>query len=462
MGLTDTKIAAAELYKIVLDGNYVASAYFTPHDKNISYNGATYQSIPIKRSNISYHSDLQVDKVDVTFGIVGITIGDDTLTIPQIIERDYLKNAHLCIYLYDWENSVLLSTRFEGYLTGDIIYNQGSITCSFGSILDKLQDKFPKFIYSEFCNHNLFDEYCTLATGDYAFTGICTDGSTNKVIYDDVLLKFVNHPEGYWTKGEIKITSGANINISRTIKQHFDGYVTLNIPLPATVATTDTFRIWPGCDKSGETCAIKWQGNTIDEFKPAVGTDEGYVHAVFYTNNVKSAFGYFLGFRHAFIRFPHVTISEEMIKFTSIKIKFKAESPIAGETPPCNAVIYCVDADDPAAPTSFEEFFALSLTELSQEWNNVEIWKEDEEYYSIDFKDVFESVINRPGWVSGNSIIIVIKMGDDCSASRWYHTITAGDNVCPVLCIEWWGAQISNYANFFGFETIPKPETLYG
>jgi uncharacterized phage protein (TIGR02218 family) len=265
MALTDTQLKVVELYKIVLAGNYSATAYFTNSNENIIYDTNTYQAIPITRSNIGYHSNLEVDKVDLTFGLVGITVGTLNLTIPKLVKNDFLKNAHVYIYLYDVENSVVLQTLFEGYLTGDITYNKGTITASFGSILDKLKDKFPKLIYSEFCNHNLFNSYCGLTKATYLHTATCTTGSTTTMLYANTLFSST-HTVGYWDKGEISFTSGNNNGVSKTVRKHYDGYVTLNTPLPYTPSISDTFNIYPGCDKSGFTCATKFDTDNYANF----------------------------------------------------------------------------------------------------------------------------------------------------------------------------------------------------
>lgn len=257
MALTDTQLKVVELYKIVLTGNYSATAYFTNSNENITYDSSIYQAIPITRSNIGYHSNLEVDKVDVTFGLVSITVGDLNLTIPKLVKNDFLKNAHIYIYLYDVENEVVLQTLFEGYLTGDINYNRGTITASFGSILDKLKDKFPKLIYSEFCNHNLFNTYCGLTKASYLQTSTCTVGSTTTMVYADAL-STATFTLGYWDKGEIVFTSGDNTGVSKTVRKHYNGYIVLNTPLPYLPSIADSFNIYPGCDKSGVTCATKF------------------------------------------------------------------------------------------------------------------------------------------------------------------------------------------------------------
>jgi uncharacterized phage protein (TIGR02218 family) len=265
MALTDTQLGVVELYKIVLAGNYSATACFTNGNTDVIYDGNTYQAIPITRSNIGYHSNLEVDKVEITFGLVSVTVGTLNLTIPKLVKSDFLKNAHIYIYLYDTENSVSLQTLFEGYLTGDINYNRGTITASFGSILDKLKDKFPKLIYSEFCNHNLFNSYCGLTKASYLHTATCTVGSTTTMVYGNVLFS-TTHALGYWDKGELIFTSGNNNGISKTIRKHYDGYVILNTPLPYIPSISDSFNVYPGCDKSGIACATKFDTDNYDNF----------------------------------------------------------------------------------------------------------------------------------------------------------------------------------------------------
>lgn len=245
----------AEIYKITMQDGSIA--YFTSHDANITYGGNTYQAIPIKRTSINYHTNLEIDKVDISFGITGVTIGAEDLSVPQIIRREFMKNAHVELWVVDYvalDDDKLL---FEGWVSGNVTYDGSWATIEVGSLLDKLQEKFPKVIYSEFCNHNLYDSYCALTKDDYKQSGNIDIGSDDQNIYDAIFL-FSNEAEGYWEQGEIKMTSGDNDAISKTIIKHYDGYVKLLIPYPESVQVADTFDAWPGCDKSGATCDTKF------------------------------------------------------------------------------------------------------------------------------------------------------------------------------------------------------------
>lgn len=254
---TSTQLTLAELYEITLSTGAVA--YFTSHDANITYDAQTWQAIPIGRSNIAYHNDLQVDKVEISVGIVGVTIGATLLTIPQIIKRDYLRNAHVRVLLVDYEVLDSEKLLFEGWITGAVSYNAGILTASVGSILDKLNNKFPKVIYSETCNHTLFSTACGLTKSSYLSTGACSTASDQNTIYSTIFNITTAYPQDYWLRGEIKFTSGSNQDIQRTIASHSTaGSVTVMVPFPETVAGSDAFDAYPGCDKTGAMCSTRF------------------------------------------------------------------------------------------------------------------------------------------------------------------------------------------------------------
>ncbi len=252
---TPTKLTLTEIYEITFaDG---AIAYFTSHDKDIIYDANTYQAIPITRGPVRYHTNLQVDKVDISFGLVGVKIGTKQLSIPEVIRRDFIRNAHVKIYIIDYITLTDTKLIFEGWVTGKISHNAGIITVGVGSLLDKLKEKFPKLIYSEFCNHQLYNSYCGLTKANYLVQDSAATNSDRQNIYSTVFA-FSTQAEGYWDKGELKMTSGNNNGVSRSILKHYDGHIKLTLPFSEDIQIADTFDVWPGCDKSGQTCDEKF------------------------------------------------------------------------------------------------------------------------------------------------------------------------------------------------------------
>lgn len=255
LDLTASELTLCECYQITTLNGLIAR--WTNYQENLTFLGETFQAIPIGRGKIGYHSNLQVDKVQVFLGLVGITVGSVSYTIPQAIKYGYLRDATIKIYLVDYNTPANYQILFDGVISGEVTYNKGIVTLEAASILDKLNDGFPKMIYSEYCNHKLFSARCGLDAADYVEAGTTLASSTNKKVYASIFA-FSNHGEGYWDRGKFLPTSGNNDDISRTILKHYDGYVLLLLPFPNVMAVDDTFNAWPGCDKNGQTCDEKF------------------------------------------------------------------------------------------------------------------------------------------------------------------------------------------------------------
>jgi uncharacterized phage protein (TIGR02218 family) len=259
--LTTTKLTIAELFKITCSDPHATIAYFTNHDTNISYDGQTWLAIPIWRGPVKYGSDLEVDQVNVSFGIVSVTIGTKSYTVPQLIRRGFFRDATVEIFIVDYANTSLTAkNRFKGYVSRGIKFNKGITTLGCGSMLDRLKDKIPKIIHSEFCQHALFDAYCSLTKASYKVSTTADSGSTTTRIYSSSFAYSAHlradgqNDESYWVQGEILGTSGDNEDFSRSIIAHGDGWIEVMFPFDHDVAGGDGFDVWPGCDGNGETC----------------------------------------------------------------------------------------------------------------------------------------------------------------------------------------------------------------
>lgn len=259
MDLTPTLLTIADIYKITLTTDDVA--YLTNHDEDISYGGETYLALPIKRDKVNYHINLQVDKVNIAFGLVGVEVEIEVsgilYTIPQVVKNGFLRNAHVLISRIDYIALGTPDTIFEGWVTGDIEFTGGELQMHVGGLLDRLKAPFPTFSYTELCNHQLYGTYCKINRATYVESGTADAGSTQAQVFDAIFL-YSNQPLDYWHKGEIKFTSGDNSGIAREIVKHNDGDIKVLMPFPNPVGVGDTFDAWPGCSKTGVVCEDKY------------------------------------------------------------------------------------------------------------------------------------------------------------------------------------------------------------
>lgn len=171
-------------------------------------------------------------------------------------------------------------------------------------------------------------------------------------------------------------------------------------------------------------------------FYPAASGDDGYIKDTLFFGGTRTwaTIGYDVGFPYsAFIKFDNIVIPRGSI-IDSAFIQFTALQDKSGNT--VKEDIFFNDIDDAVAPTSAAEFNALSVTDEHIDWDDVPAWLDDIAYNTPNIGAALQEVIGRPGFVSGNSVMALIKDGGSSYyATRNFHTFTGTD--MPELHVTW-------------------------
>ena len=171
--------------------------------------------------------------------------------------------------------------------------------------------------------------------------------------------------------------------------------------------------------------------------RPAVSGDDGYSTApnLFDNNDDYTIFGQAGGVvSHSFFRVPNVDIPPGA-NIISAKLTCKAYNAQAGTAIALN--IYMNDHDDAVAPTSFAELAALDTTGFYV-WDGEGAWIENTTYDSPDFKLAVQEVVDRPGWASGNAMMVLVKDdGSDNGAIRSPDSQDLAEGTAVLVTIEW-------------------------
>lgn len=172
-------------------------------------------------------------------------------------------------------------------------------------------------------------------------------------------------------------------------------------------------------------------------FYPAASGDDGYFGAGgFYSGDNAIYMGAPGGTpTHAFYRFANVTIPAGAV-ITSAYVKLTCIWNETGTT--CNLNCYFNAADDAVAPTDTDEGQALSLTDAVA-WSDVGSWADGTQYDTPSLVDILQDIIDRPGWASGQAVMIVIK--DNSSTANADREASAYDYASASekaeLHVEW-------------------------
>jgi uncharacterized phage protein (TIGR02218 family) len=148
---------------------------------------------------------------------------------------------------------------FEGRV-GSVTATRTSAVLTVRSDLELLDIQMPRNLYQPGCSRTLFDTGCGLNAANYAVTSSVLAGSTAQQI-----VTALSQPAGYYAQGYLKMTSGVATGQQASIAGWAGGILTLIMPLSTTPAAGDTFTVWPGCDKTMNTCQFKY--NNLTRFR---------------------------------------------------------------------------------------------------------------------------------------------------------------------------------------------------
>lgn len=135
--------------------------------------------------------------------------------------------------------------------------------------------------------------------------------------------------------------------------------------------------------------------------------------------------------RHAWVRFPQVYLPQgATITAAALRLTAYATDSYTGVT----LRVYGNAADNAAAPTSMADADAKALTTAYVNWVCATGWTDGQVYSPGDLTAIIQEIVNRPGWASGNALMLLIK--DNGSAAGHNHQFTAYDAGLPAEYAE--------------------------
>ncbi|MDP3124610.1 MAG: DUF2163 domain-containing protein [Thiobacillus sp.] len=137
------------------------------------------------------------------------------------------------------------------------------------SFMELLNTALPRNLYQPPCGYSVYDTGCGVSRAAFAAYGAVASGSTRQSINCGL-----GNAAGYFDIGELVMTSGQNLGVIRTVRSYSPGVVVLAYPLPKPVSVSDTFTIYPGCDRRLTTCDTKFNNKARFRATPFVPVPE--------------------------------------------------------------------------------------------------------------------------------------------------------------------------------------------
>ena len=245
----------ADLFRITLSNGQILR--HTNADMPVVWDGQTYEAHKL------------IIKRGATRVAVGLDVDSNTLEIAA--EPDYrleglqwseaalggaLDGARVVIeriFFSDWATPVGAVVIFSGRVS-DVSGSRSAVKVDVKSDIELLNVSSPRNIYQSGCMRTLYDGGCKVNREKFTVNGRVTANSTTGT----ELACNLTQADGWFNQGVIKFTSGRNVGLSRTVKEHKGGRLSFALRLPFPPQSGDVFKIYPGCDKRQETCGKKF------------------------------------------------------------------------------------------------------------------------------------------------------------------------------------------------------------
>ena len=257
-----TDFQMLDLYAITLNGGQVIYMHGGMFADSVTFKGNTYTGgWSIDRGKVSTKLGVEVSTLDITFNTnAGDLINGHPIT-PFAQGRGF-DGATVVLYrayLASWARpySIVGATiSFSGRVTQMKSVSRIGFTMAVASWTVLLNADMGPDVFQSGCLNTHYDANCGLNKASYAVSGTVT-GSPSTTAWSSNL----TYPDGYFSKGQVVFTSGANAGVSRTCQAstNASGNMFFAFPWPVAPSAGDGFTAYRGCLLTMADCTA--QGN---------------------------------------------------------------------------------------------------------------------------------------------------------------------------------------------------------
>lgn len=230
----------------------------------------THKGPIFKRTRTKLTSKITVDKMNVTITVDGSDqmAGESTM---QIAHNGGFDGTTLTLYrcFMDAPGVVVGTVEWFG---GDVDVKDGGgtdIELEVKSAVQRLNVEWPLRKYYPTCPYSLYDTGCGLERA--AFEKIGTVTGVNSQQDFNTNLSFADN---YFDQGGIEWLTGPLAGSDAPIKASYNGRLVMLIPLEAAPIVGNTFRVYPGCNKTPPTCQTKFDNYLRNRATPYIPLKE--------------------------------------------------------------------------------------------------------------------------------------------------------------------------------------------
>ncbi|MEV8465450.1 DUF2163 domain-containing protein [Fluviibacterium sp. DFM31] len=232
---------------------------FTDHDRDLGFDGTTFKAdTGLTAQALEQSTGLSVDNSEALGALSAAAVTEEDLAAGRF------DGAEVESWLVNWADPATRHPVFRGHL-GEVRAGGGVFRAELRGLTEALNQPQGR-AFQPLCSAHLGDGACKVALGDPAHSVTLTLTEVRRP-QELRVTDPVAHSEGWFTRGEMVVLSGAAKDLSVQIKEdQLNGTGrTLHLweDLRAPLVPGDQLRLTAGCDKRAATCRGKF-GNFLN------------------------------------------------------------------------------------------------------------------------------------------------------------------------------------------------------
>lgn len=230
--------------------------HFTNFDHDIIFDGNVFlaNKIVITRESMKLVLGVEVDPLQIKLSAPSDYTVFSGVNLSAALTAGVFDGARVKLqkaFINDDTSVAGAIHMFSGRVSETTI-SRLDIDMTIKSDLELLNIQMPRSLYQPSCVHTLFNADCALNKPDYVESSVVGSSAINSI--NCVL----SNPAGYYDLGVVVFTSGVLNNQSKTIKSWDGSKLTFLNLIGQLPAINDTFIVYPGCNKTIDTCKNKY------------------------------------------------------------------------------------------------------------------------------------------------------------------------------------------------------------
>ncbi len=227
---------------------------FTDHDRDLAFDGTSFEAASgFTASEIRESVGLSVDNLEVESALTSERLSESALGAGDF------DDAAIEVFRVDWSNPAARVLVRKGSL-GEVRRSGSAFAAEVRGLAHYLQQPQGR-IFQFACDAELGDQRCGIDLGQPQYRGI---GAIIAAVSDRTFstIDLAAFADGWFTRGLLTFTSGANTGRAGEIKRHVlaDAIATIELwQAPgAPLHPGDAFVLTAGCDKQFATCRARF------------------------------------------------------------------------------------------------------------------------------------------------------------------------------------------------------------